>query len=119
MITKKNIVVYVILSIITCGIWSIVWEIQLADDIRTASKNNNLASGGMVFLLSLVTCGIYYFFWLYKAGEALDKIKISCGYGSGNKGLLYVILSLFGLYIVTFALMQSDLNDYIAQNNDL
>ena len=55
MVKEKNIVTNIILSIVTCGIYGIVWFIQMTDDARDVSGDSTL-SGGKAFLLTLVTC---------------------------------------------------------------
>lgn len=70
----------------------------------------NATSGGMVILLSIITCNIYMWYWLYKQGDAIDQVKASRGLPSGNSGILYLILAIFGLGIVSYALMQNELN---------
>ena len=67
-------------------------------------------SGGIVFLLDIVTCGIYGLYWCYKAGDKLDRIKQQWGIPSSNTGILYLILSLLGLDIVVWALVQNEVN---------
>lgn len=49
-------------------------------------------------------------YWLYKQGDAIDQVKASRGLPSGNSGILYLILAIFGLGIVSYALMQNELN---------
>ena len=49
-------------------------------------------------------------YWLYKQGDAIDQVKTSRGLPSGNSGILYLILAIFGLGIVSYALMQNELN---------
>ena len=68
-------------------------------------------SGGMVFLLSIITCGIYMLYWMYKAGEKVQAAQAKRGlpYDS-NSGILYLILSLFGFSIVSYCLIQNELN---------
>lgn len=101
----------ILLSIVTCGIYGIIWLIQMADDLRNASGDVTAPSGGMVFLLSLVTCGIYLFVWMYKAGDALNRAKSARGMMvDGNSGVVYLLLSIFGLSIVSYCLIQSELN---------
>lgn len=70
----------------------------------------NATSGGMVILLSIITCNVYMWYWLYKQGDAIDQVKASRGLPSGNSGILYLILEIFGLGIVSYALMQNELN---------
>ena len=115
-IKQKNIVTCIILSIVTCGIYGIIWFINIVDDLNTASGDANGTSGIMVFLLSLVTCSIYGLYWAYKAGENVSIIRRRNGLSAdSNNGILYLILNFFGLGIVTYALIQSELNN-VASN---
>lgn len=110
-ITARNIVTCIILSIVTCGIYGIIWMIDLVDDLNTASQSTGEPSGGTVFLLSLITCGIYSFVWMYKAGEKVDRIKQLSGQPAGSStGIVYLVLCLFGLGLVSYCLIQSELN---------
>ena len=109
MIKERNIAMCIILSIVTCGIYGIYWFICLVDDSNTAAGSND-RSGGMVFLLSIITCGIYMFYWAYRQGEKLDQAKASRGLPASNSGIAYLLLSIFSLSIVAWALMQNDLN---------
>lgn len=115
-IKQKSIVTCIILSIITCGIYGIIWFINIVDDLNTASGDVNGQSGVVVFILTLVTCNIYGLFWAYKAGEKVSIIRQRNGLSSdSNNGILYLILNLFGLSIVTYALVQTELNN-VASN---
>lgn len=112
MIQQKNIATCVILSIVTCGIYGIIWFIALHDDVNNLSGDFK-TSGGMAFLLSLVTCGIYMLYWMYNQGARIDEIKQSRGIPSSNSGILYLILSIFGLQIVSYCLMQNEINNLV------
>ncbi len=110
-IKNRNIALCIILSIVTCGIYSIYWMICIADDLNVASGRTGDTSGGMVFLLTLVTCGIYGLYWMYKAGEKVAYIEQrNTGVADSNSSVLYLILGLIGFGIVVYALIQSELN---------
>ena len=109
-ISKRDLVLNIILTIVTCGIWGIIWEVQIADDIKLLTGEESLVSGIVLVLLSLVTCGIYFIFWVYNAGNKLELVKAAYGLPTESKGLVYVVLSIFGFSIVALALMQNDLN---------
>jgi hypothetical protein len=110
MIEKRNVAVAIILSLVTCGIYGIIWFIKLTDDSNTACGEPNQTSGGMAFLFTLLTCGIYSFYWAYKMGEKMQKAGQRYGKPIENNSVLYLVLSLFGLGIVNYCLIQSDLN---------
>ena len=91
---------------------------KMTDETNNVSGEPNATSGAMAFLLSLVTCGIYGFYWVYKQGERLNNAKMQRGYPSSNLSVIYLLLTIFGLGIVAFCLMQNELNEIIDNNNN-
>ena len=110
MIEKRDIAINIILTIVTCGIYGIYWFIVLTDDVKTVSKNTEVASGGLAFVFTLISCGIYGIYWAYKMGELMKTAQEQNGVEVKDNAVLYLILQLFGLGIVNYALIQSDLN---------
>lgn len=110
MIQQRNIATCIILSLVTCGIYGIYWWVMITDESNAISPEYATASGVKSVLLTLVTCGIYYYYWAYKMGEKLDNAKAARGMQSGSGNILYLLLCIFGLGIVAYALMQNDLN---------
>lgn len=108
-IAPRSIVMCIILSIITCGIYSIYWMIKMNDEINMLAGDTQAPSGGMVFLLSIITCGIYSFYWLYKMGEKCDWLKRI----NGNSNILFLLLALFGFSIVCYCLIQDTINKIV------
>ena len=105
----------IILSVITCGIYGIIWFVEITDDAKAASNDQTLPSGGTAFLLTLVTCGIYGFIWAYKMGKAINQARVNKGMVDDDKSVLYLVLQIFGLGLVAVALMQNDLNEIADQ----
>ena len=114
MVQNRNIAVCIILSIVTCGLYGLYWLACLANDVNTVSGRQGDLSGGMVVLLSIVTCNIYHLYWAYTAGEKIDAARQSRGLPPQNNGLIYPLLSLFGLSVVAWALLQNELNQISA-----
>lgn len=111
MIKNRSIVMNIVLSLVTCGIYGIYWFITLTDESNTAAGQADGTSGGMAFLLTLVTCGIYGIYWAYKLGEKISAAKKMRNMGDdGNTAILYLILNVVGLGIVTYCLAQNELN---------
>ena len=102
---KKNVAICVILTIITCGLYSLY-------SITIITEDNDSPKGSTVVLLSIITCGIYGLYWSYMSGKRIDNKRIEEGYSSSELGILYLLLSLFGLSIVTLALMQNEINKF-------
>lgn len=111
---QRNIALCIVLSIITCGIYGIYWMIVLTDNTTFASQKKVYStSGGVAFLLTLITCGIYGFYWDYQMGKSISQAQQDAGIASSDNSILYIVLRLFGLSIVSYALMQSDLNKMV------
>ena len=110
-ITQRNIAVAVILSIVTCGIYGIIWLIGMVDDAAYLNEDKDM-KGVTVFLLTLVTCGIYGYFWAYKMGKTMNEIGTKRGVDIKDNSVLYLILEICGLSIVNYCLIQSDLNRF-------
>lgn len=110
MIKERNIVVAILLSIVTCGIYGIYWFITMTDDVGKANEDPNF-TGVKAFVFTLITCGIYNFYWNYKIGKEMYEAKQKRGMQGNDNSTLYLILSIFGLSIVTYCLVQNDLNE--------
>lgn len=105
-IQPRNIVLCIIFSLITCGIYGIYWMIMINNEVNTLANEPGATSGGMVFLFSLITCGIYGWYWLYKMGERCDRIKNT----NGSSNILFMILGIVGLGIISYCLIQDTIN---------
>lgn len=111
---KRNLALYIVLSIVTCGIFSLIWLVMLVDDIRELANEKDGMSGGTVLILSIVTCGIYTIIWYYQAGKSLAKIKAMRNMPSDSSmEIVYLLLGIFGLGIVNLALIQNEINNII------
>lgn len=109
MVKKRNIVLQIVLSLITCGIYSIYWFITLTDDAAKKAGDTEF-NGVKAFLFTLITCGIYGYYWYYKMGKTLKVAGDNNGVAVDDNSVLYLILGLFGLGIVNYCIMQNDLN---------
>ena len=113
--TNRNIALCIVLSFITCGIYSLYWMYVLNEEINSLSGHENDTNGGLVLLFTIISCGIYGIYWSYKMGEKTDEIKNRLFSGSANNSsILFLILALFGLSIVNFAIMQDTINKAVA-----
>lgn len=107
---ERSLPVSILLTIITCGIYGIYWFIVLTDEVNQHSGEDD-TSGGIAFLLTLVTCGIYGIYWAYRMGIKTGIMKEKRGGGSSDDRIVYLILVLFGLGIIVYALAQNEINN--------
>ena len=105
-VAPRSIALCIILTLITFGIYGLVWMSRLNNDVNELAQDPIAPGGGMVVFLSIVTLGIYGLFWLYKMGQKCDEIRQI----NASSGILFLLLGLFGLGIVSYALIQDAIN---------
>ena len=105
MFTQRSVPMCVILSIVTCGIYGLYWYVCLTNEVDAVTQEPG-PGGGMSLLLSIVT------YWGWKMGDKLDASRARNGVVPGSFPILFLLLNLFGLTIVTLAIMQSEVNHY-------
>lgn len=93
---KRNIVIVVLLSLITLGIYSIYWEV--------VTKKEMVSQGADIPTAWLIIIPFVNIYWLYKYCMGVEKV--SSGKMSGI--LLFVLFILFG--IIGQAVAQDTLN---------
>lgn len=111
--TERNVAAVILLSIFTCGIYALYWFVVTTNEIERelgSDSDGSCASGGVALLLVIITCGIYYLYWWYKQAKRVELLGEINGVRISDNSLVYIILSIFGISIVSMALMQSDLN---------
>lgn len=109
LIEKRDLAIQLILSFITCGIYSLYWMVTITDDVNKLLDEKN-DSGMVNLLLSIITCGIYLIYWNYDIGKKLKKIGDKYSLEIQDNSIIYMILSILKLDIVSYTLIQSDLN---------
>lgn len=113
-VKPRNLVLYIVFTLISCSYFAFYWMYTLTEDVKELSGDHSGTSGGMTILFAFLTCGIYSLFWMYKQGDAIDKMKVQRGMPAGNSGILYLVLAIFGVGIVSYALMQNEVNKLCA-----
>ena len=107
LLERRSIATAIILSLVTCGIYGIVWNYSMMKKIRLLNGDNSSVAGE---LLCFIFVPFYAFYWYYTRAERLAEGSAAYGLHIPNNGILYLLLSIFGLPIVSTCLMQNDLN---------
>jgi hypothetical protein len=61
------------------------------------------------FIFTMITCGLYHIYHEYRKSSDIAKVMKK---DEGSAGLTAVILTLFGLGIISDAIQQSEINAY-------
>lgn len=72
--SDRSLAMWILLSIVTCGIYSYYFLYCLARDVNVMCRDDGDSTPGLatLILLSIVTCGFYSFYWYYKLGNRLQ-----------------------------------------------
>ena len=103
-IEKRNIGVCVLLSIVTCGIYGIIWAVKM---LREAVQIKDQSDDGLAeILLGIFLCPVGF----YMAEKKFSEGCQARGIAHEDRTVMYLILGFVGLGIVDYIMMQSDLN---------
>ena len=71
----RSLIGWLLLSLVTCGIYSFYFLYCLARDVNTLCQDDGDYTPGLAefILLSFVTCGFYAYYWYYKIGNRLHN----------------------------------------------
>ena len=99
--TNRGLLVYILLSIVTLGIYSWFFTYSIARDVNTACDGDGQSTSGLVkfILLSLITCGIYPIIWEYSLGNRLAENSKRYGMNFQENGTTILLWHVFGMLI--------------------
>lgn len=106
--TFRSVVFVIVMSIITCGIYIFIWIYKTSKEVQRYLEKVDMAPGLEVFLS--IICFPYLIYWSYKYGKEILRMQGIDSRAADDNTILYVLLSAFGLFIVTMAIMQDQLN---------
>ena len=97
--TDRSLLIYVLLSIITCGIYGLYFIYAMARDINIACEGDGQKTRGLLgyFLLSIITCGIYPLFWEYSIGNRMAEGARRYGMEFQENGTTVLMWQIFGV----------------------
>ena len=101
MIQQRSLVSYILLSIITCGIYAIYFWCMYTDDVNKVCQGDGKESPHyiVVWLLSIVTFGIYGIWWFYTQGNRLQAIAPKYNLNFQENGTTVIMWFIFGAVI--------------------
>lgn len=113
-INKRKIGISILLSIVTFGIYQIYWEYLLVKNTRAIKKDKSSCVGEM---LCLIFVPFYPLYWWFTRGEIVKDKFTEHSYSAVGKAEVYLILGIFGLSIVSMAIMQNDFNSLTSEHS--
>ena len=112
--TDRSMIMFLLLNLVTCGIYSIVFYSSLGEDLNMIIKGrdgkNTMHYCLMYFLLAPLTCGIYGVVWFHslsaRIGNEARARGLATNFGAGSFWLWNVLgsLILVGPFIYLYQL---------------
>ncbi|MDE5590932.1 MAG: DUF4234 domain-containing protein [Acetatifactor sp.] len=99
--TDRGLLVYIILTIITCGIYGYYFLYRMAKDVNIACEGDGEKTAGLLqfIVLSYITCGIYGMIWYYKLGNRLAENAPRYGMNFQENGTTVLMWQIFGVVL--------------------
>ena len=97
----RSLVMYILLSIVTCGIYSYYFLYSIAQDANVVCADDGKKTSGLAafILLSIVTCGIYAWIWYYNLGNRLSENAPKYGLNFSENGTTVLMWMIFGSFL--------------------
>lgn len=108
--TKRNIVLSLIFTFLTCGLYGVYWHIKITDEVNSIVGDHNATSGVMTVIFTLITCSLYGLYWAYNMGKKVDIMK---GNRGGSSGILNLVIYYLGFGIINYLIIQDAINDKV------
>jgi len=107
---EVNIPMFILLTIITCGIFNLYWNYKQMETCNYMLKREEFNFVAW-FFLSIITCGIYHVYYQYKMGSAIVEIQHKRNaYPNPNLPILSVILTAFVMSFIVDLIHQLEIN---------
>lgn len=99
--TDRSLILYIVLSVLTCGIYGYYFLYKMALDVNVACEGDGETTPGLLpfIIFSFLTCGIYSFVWEYKLGDRLKNNAGRYGIMFAESGGTILMWDLFGVLL--------------------
>ncbi len=104
MIKQRSLLTLILLTIVTCGIYGIIFWYSYSEDMNKVCNGDGKQTQNyiVVILLSFVTCGIYSWVWFYGVGNRLQENAPRYGLRFSENGTTVLLWMLFGSLLCFF-----------------
>lgn len=112
----RNIPLDIILTLVTCGIFNFFvqyYQMKAVNEMLKQEKYSFITW----FLLVLVTCGLFHIYHEY--AKSVDIARVTGLKEQQVQGILSLVLTFLGLFIITDAIQQSQINEYFLNQKGL
>ncbi|MBR3318572.1 MAG: DUF4234 domain-containing protein [Atopobiaceae bacterium] len=115
---NRNLATYILLSLVTCGIYGYWFIYMMAQDANTMCSDDGEETPGLAvyILLCFVTCGIYSLYWQYKLANRLQANAPRYGTVISEGGSDLLVWYVLGIVLSIFTGGIGSLVSYVGTN---
>lgn len=120
-IKERGMITYILLSVLTLGIYHIVFWTKLSKDVNALCEGDGKKTMKYVFcfLLNIVTVGIFGFIWKYKLAKRLQENAARYDLKFSESGALVVVLAIvFAFFPVSQCVLVKNFNKMAVAYNE-
>lgn len=110
---NRSIALYIVLSFITFGIFLLIWLIYLVKDVHKLHGEDKSAVGEVLLMLFIP---FYSWYWMYTRGKQMYEDSVRLDGNLNDNSAIYLVLSIFGLNLIAYALIQYEFNKFTIAN---
>lgn len=112
MLKQRSIVMMLVLTFVTCGIYNIFWLYFARVEMRGYLEDSAINPG--LEVLAAILCFPYSFYLFYKMSKDVCRMQNKAGIAVVNDNTaINMILLFFGLGLISEFIMQSEMNDIL------
>ena len=99
--TDRSIVAYILLGIVTCGIYDLYMLHLIIQDVNVTCAGDGKVTKGILeyILFGILTCGIYDYVWLYNLGNRIQNNAPRYGMRFDESGTSIILWWILGAWL--------------------
>lgn len=109
MLQNRSVATVIILSLVTCGIYSLYWTYVTIEALDNEGQSSNMPAI-VQFLLTLFLANVGYILFAINANNNLNSIRAKRGAMAKDQMVLYIILAVV-CPIAFVGVLQNDINE--------
>ena len=114
----RSIVLGIILSILTCGIYYLYWQYKQMETLN-AWLGREEYNFWLWLVLFILTCSIFELYYEYKMAKGINEIQENNNLRvNGDLALICVLISIFSLGLAATAIQQWEVNKFYGESAD-
>ncbi len=107
---RRGIVIGILVSLITCGIYGLYWQYKQMATLNAWLKRDEY-SFWLWFFLSIITFGIFGIYYEYKMANGINKVQADNDLVfDSNLPIICVVLAIVGIGVASLAIQQHQIN---------